>query len=331
MKTRNKTFDWLITGFSSCALCALLSTAHAADAFTKPAGLTNYTQTIPGSTVTFDLVAIPGGTLTLGSPTDEAGRSTNDLAPHKVTIQPFWMGRCEVTWAEFLPFVFMDRKDVVRDTDKLEGIVDKDGVSHPTKPYGSVYRERGQKGYPALGMGYPNAMEYCRWLSKKTGLRYRLPTEDEWEFACRAGATTAYFWGKDPAAAKDYGWFKDNSADKQLQMETTHPVGTLKPNAWGLHDIVGNMTEWCISPDKNAPHVARGGAFTEPVTSLRCASRIIENPDWNELDPQSPQSIWWLASADFIGFRVVRTFGEPNKADALAEVSSAAAAPSSKP
>jgi formylglycine-generating enzyme required for sulfatase activity/cytochrome c2 len=296
------------------ALAILVGGASAAmfSAEAQPADpkFTNYVQQVPGQTVTFDMVAIPGGEITIGSPESEAGRDKTDLPQKKVTVKPFWMGRCEVSWQEFLPYVFLDQKEVLRQVDKIEGIVDKDGVSHPTKPYGSVYRERGEKGFPAIGMGYPSAREYCKWLSKKTGLQYRLATEEEWEYACRAGATSAYFWGDDPAQAKDYAWFKDDSKD------STHPVGKLKPNKFGIYDIAGNVAEWTAKPNTNAPGVARGGAWSEPVTRLRSAARMIETPDWNELDPQFPQSVWWLSAADFIGFRVVRSLEDDASAQA---------------
>lgn len=309
--------------------CSLLHAQPAAGQAIKPPGLTNYTQSIPGSTVKFEMIAIPGGEITVGSPENEPGRGQTELPPRKVKVNPFWMGKFEVSWQEFLPYVFVDRKQIVRDVDKLEGLVDEDGISHPTPPYGSVYRERGEKGYPALGMGVPAAMEYCRWISKKTGVKYRLPTEEEWEYACRAGSTSAYFWGDDPAKAKEYGWFKDNT-------ESTHPLGQLKPNPFGLYDIVGNLAEWCAPADTNAPPVGRGGAFTEPVTQLRSAARLIETEEWNDMDPQSPQSIWWLSSADFIGFRLVRSFDDSAapasaKQESAAEKDKTAAAPSEKP
>jgi formylglycine-generating enzyme required for sulfatase activity/cytochrome c5 len=256
----------------------------------------------------------------VGSPADEAGRDKSDLPQKKIKVKPFWMERFEVSWAEYLPYVFIDQSQVLRQVDKLEGIVDKDGISHPTKPYGSVYRERGEKGYPAIGMGLPGALGYCQWISKKTGKKYRLPTEDEWEYACRAGSAKAFFWGDDPAQAKEYGWFKDNSKD------TTHPLGKLKPNPFGLYDIVGNVTEWCAPPNTNAPHVARGGAFTEGVARLRSSARMIETPEWNEYDPQFPQSIWWLSAADFIGFRVVRSLEEQGGEQTQAAPSTAPAA-----
>jgi formylglycine-generating enzyme required for sulfatase activity len=119
------------------------------------------------------------------------------LPSKQVTVKRFWIGKFEVSWPEYVPYVFMDPTNILRQVSKIEGIVDRDGVSHPTTPYSSVYRERGEKGFPAIGMGYPSASEYCRWLSRKTGHKYRLATEEEWEYACRAGAATPYFWGTD--------------------------------------------------------------------------------------------------------------------------------------
>ena len=287
--------------------------ATAADSASSPAGFANYTEKIPGGSVKFDMIAIPGGTITIGSSADEAGREKSDLPQKSVTVKSFWMGKCEVAWEEIIPYIFVDSSEIVRNVDKIEGLVDKDGVSHPTKPYGSVYRERGEKGYPAIGMGYPTAREFCKWLSKKTGHNYRLPTEEEWEFACRAGSNDPYFWGKDAAKAKEYAWFKDNSN------ETTHPVGKLKPNAFGLHDMAGNVAEWTVKSANNQPGVVRGGAWSEPVEKLRSAARMIEIEDWNELDPQSPQSVWWLSAADFVGFRVVRSFEDAPAASEKAE------------
>lgn len=266
-------------------------------------GFTNYIEKIPGTAAAFELVAIPGGSIVIGSPLDESDRGPQALPAKKVTLKSFWMARCEAAWAEYVPYVFFEPAEVLRDEDKIEGVVDRDGISHPSKPYGSIYRGYGEKGYPAIGMSLGAATQYCRWLSKKTSRHYRLPTEEEWEYACRAGATTVYFWGQDSVPAKDYGWFKDNSGDPPVP----HPIGKLKSNPFGLCDIVGNVAEWCAPTSPEAPHVARGGSFENEAAQLRCAARLIETPEWSELEPESPRGIWWLRGTDFVGFRVVRS------------------------
>jgi formylglycine-generating enzyme required for sulfatase activity len=250
-------------------------------------------QQIPGTTVSFELVPIPGGTLT---------KSKSDGGTEKVTIAPFLMEKYETKWEEYILWVFGSKEEAAKE--KL------DGVTHPTKPYGSVYRERGEKGYPALGMSQLSATEYCKWLSWKTGQKYRLPTEAEWEYACRAGSTAAYYWGDDASKAGDYGWSIDNSDN------TTQPCGKKLPNAWGLYDMAGNVAEWCAKDSKDAKDVARGGAFSEPANKMRSSARMICTADWNELDPQNPKSIWWLASADFVGLRVVRSLDDSKAAPA---------------
>jgi formylglycine-generating enzyme required for sulfatase activity len=270
-------------------------------------GFTSYTQKLPGSTVSIDMVAIPGGEAVLGSPAGEPGRDSSDQPQHKAHVAPFWMGKYEITWEQFLPYVFLESSETIPSKDRLEGLLDKDGISHPTKPYGSVFRERGEKGYPALGMSLHAAEIYCRWLSQKTGQHYRLPTEDEWEYACRAGASAAFFWGADPSRAGEFGWSKENAADGSGR-QTTHPAGKLAPNKFGLFDIVGNVGEWCQKTGEI--EVLRGGSFMSDPIQLRSASRNLETAEWNELDPKSPKSAWWLSAADFAGFRIVRSQGE---------------------
>lgn len=266
------------------------------------AAATNYTEQIPGTTVKFEMVAIPGGTLQKGD--------------QKIEIKPFLIEKYELSWPEYVLWVFGQKEEIEKE--KL------DAITRPTKPYGSIYRERGDKGYPAIGMSNLAASEYCLWLSRKAGKKYRLPTEAEWEYACRAGSTTAYFWGDEAEKAGDYGWSVENSDS------TTQPCGKKKPNAFGLYDMTGNVAEWVARASTNdlgwhgkdplkvenviewmarsatnGAAIARGGAFTEPVNKMRSASKMTETPAWNELDPQNPKSIWWLASADFVGFRVV--------------------------
>jgi formylglycine-generating enzyme required for sulfatase activity len=170
-------------------------------------------------------------------------------------------------------------------------------------------------------------MEYCRWLSDKTGKKYRLPTEAEWEWACRAGTTTAYSFGDDPKKLGDYAWYEENAE------ETPHKVGKKKPNPWGLHDMHGNVAEWVIDRykkdyyasfpldkptlnpfippiDARYGYVVRGGSFIDPAAKCRSSARTFSEKNWLRRDPQRPQSIWWMTEADWVGFRVVRAVDE---------------------
>lgn len=283
----------------------------------------NFTQTLPGSEVKFEMIALPAGEITVGSPENEPGRGPSDLAPKKVAIKRFWIGKCEVTWAQFLPYVFLDTTEQKLAPDG-RSILDQDGLTHPSKPYGDPARGHAdKKNCPALGMGVPTAIHYTKWLSKKTGRHYRLPTEDEWEYACRAEASTAFFWGDDPAQAANYAWHVNNAA------ENTHPVGKLKPNAFGLYDMAGNVGEWCL-PQAKGPGVLRGGAWNSDINTLRCAARMVETEEWNELDPNDPKSQWWLSTGDFAGFRVVCDEAEAAGSETAA-VPSNSAKPASPP
>jgi formylglycine-generating enzyme required for sulfatase activity len=143
------------------------------------------------------------------------------------------------------------------------------------------------------------AEEFCRWLSKKTGKTYRLPTETEWAYACLAGVVDDKH--VTPAELAKQAWSADNSDEK------THPVGTKTPNAWGLHDMAGNVAEWVtpVHGDKNAL-VVRGGSYNDPAEDVGCGARATQDEAWNETDPQDPKSKWWLSDAPFVGFRVVQ-------------------------
>jgi formylglycine-generating enzyme required for sulfatase activity len=209
-----------------------------------------------------------------------------------------------------------------------------DAITGPTPPYVDESYGHPREGHPALCMTHHAAMEYCRWLSKKTGKIYRLPTEAEWEYAARAGTKTAYFFGDDPKNLGDYAWYAENSED------LTHKCGSKKPNPWGLHDVYGNLLEWCLdhyqadyyktfSLDKPTlnpvllpgearfAHAARGGSWTDKAEQCRSAARRGSNRTWIKFDPQRPQSIWWLTKIDYIGFRVVRPVEEQDNLKGL--------------
>jgi formylglycine-generating enzyme required for sulfatase activity len=289
-----------------------------------------YSETINGTEVTFDLVPIPAGSFKMGSPESESGRNADEGPQRSVEIAPFWMGKCEVTWNEFELFMYPTEEKRIRAGRQVEAKLNEltDASSRPTQPYVEMSFGMGKDGFPAISMTQHAANKYCEWLSAKTGHFYRLPTEAEWEYAARAGTSTAYFWGDDADAAGDYAWFADNSDGKYQK------VGRKKPNQWGLHDILGNVMEWTldqylptayasgaaknpwVKATKPYPHVARGGAWDDDsAEKLRVAHRRFSDPDWKIQDPQFPKSIWYHTDAQFLGFRVVRPLETPAPQD----------------
>ncbi len=286
-----------------------------------------YATEIPGTDVTFEMLPIPGGKFKMGSPENEKGRKPDEGPQHEVEIAPFWMEKCEVTWREFELFMYPIEEKKARETRQLPALLNAltDAITHPTQPYVEMSFGMGKDGFPAISMTQHAANKYCQWLSAKTGHFYRLPTEAEWEYAARAGTTTAYFWGDDPAPMSEYCWWGKNSDFKYQK------VGKKKPNPWGLHDILGNVTEWTLdqySPDyyKNSPaanpwnkatkpypHSARGGSWDdEDPAKLRAAARRASDASWKIQDPQLPKSIWYHTDAQFLGFRVVRPLKVPS-------------------
>jgi formylglycine-generating enzyme required for sulfatase activity len=315
----------LLPAAAAGLLIAFSAVLSAESASTPAPDHKQYTETIPGSSVLFDMLPIPAGRFLMGSPANETGRKEDEGPQHPVEIRPFWMGKYEVTWDEY--DLYWKTRPGSKDDKEPEVATDADAVTRPTPPYADETFDKGREGQPVLGITHHAAMQYCRWLSLKTGKNYRLPTEAEWEYACRAGTTTAYYWGDDPKKIDEYAWYDGNSDEK------THKVGTKKPNAWGLYDMVGNVSEWCVDAyDKefykafplNKPtlepvllstgtrfrDVARGGSWTDEAPLCRSAARVGSDKSWIKLDPQRPQSIWWLTSAEFVGFRIVRPVEE---------------------
>ncbi|MEM7204763.1 MAG: formylglycine-generating enzyme family protein [Planctomycetota bacterium] len=288
-----------------------------------PANMSPYREALT-ETIGFDLVPIPGGTFAMGSPADEPSRDDDEGPVHPVRIAPFWMGRCEVTWDEYeLWSASLDQGATSPDVD---------AVARPTPPYCDMTFGMEHDGHPAICMTQHAAKTYCQWLSAKTGHHYRLPTEAEWEWACRAGSTSAYSFGNDTAQLDEYAWFEANSEEEY------HPVGSKKPNAWGLHDMHGNVAEWVldqyapefyarcaeqgvaiaplVEPTTEYPRTVRGGSFWDTPEHLRSAARLGSSPTWKEQDPQIPKSIWYHTDALFLGFRVVRPFATTNDDEA---------------
>jgi formylglycine-generating enzyme required for sulfatase activity len=273
------------------------------------------------------MVPIPGGKFTMGSPAGEPDHKADEAPQHEVEISPFWMGKCEVTWNEYEVWMFaldIQRRQVFH-VDATDQEKKADAVTRPTKPYTDMTFGMGKDGFPAVCITQLAAKTYCKWLSAKTGRYYRLPTEAEWEYACRAGTTTAYSFGDDPAQLGEYAWHAENSDDK------THKVGTKKPNPWGLYDMHGNVAEWTLDqyhgyqefegktvknplviPKSLYPQAVRGGSWTDGPEPLRRAARLGSNKVWKQQDPYDPPSPWYFTDAQFLGFRLVRPLVEPS-------------------
>ena len=280
-----------------------------------------YEQTVKGTNMSLKMTPIPAGHFLMGSPKTEKGRETDESIPRKINISAFYMSVYEITY---------DQYDFFRDEEK-DSDPKPDGITRPSPPYIDLTLGMGkQGGFPANSMSQYSALMSCKWLYEKTDIFYRLPTEAEWEYACRAGATTTFPFGDDTKKLKEYSWFSQNSKDKY------HKVGELKPNDWGLYDMLGNVMEWTldeyrtdyiqittdtdpsVTPTERHPRTLKGGCFSDKATDLRSANRIQSDPIWNRRDPQIPKSKWWNADAPFIGFRIVRPVAQPTKEDVVA-------------
>lgn len=299
-----------------------------------------YTRTIPGTDIEFSMEPIPGGKFKLGTAASEAKRGDDEGPQIDVSIEPFWMGRYEVTWKEYK--YFMSLYSVFKDFEsrKLRPVNDKtkvDAITAPTELYDPSFTfEHGEDPQqPAVTMTQYAAKQYTKWLSAITGNQFRLPGEAEWEYACRAGTTTAYHFGDDPSKLGEYGWFYDN-AD-----EAPRKVGQKKPSPWGLFDMHGNVWEWCLDeytedgyaklkgkehtgqsaiawPTKEFPRSLRGGSWDDDPEGCRAGSRLASHDtDWKAQDPNLPLSPWWFTDdpARGVGFRLVRPLNELPKTE----------------
>ena len=297
-----------------------------------------YSVTIPSSDVKFEMVPIPPGKFKLGSPADESGRKEDEGPQVEIEVPAFWMGKCEVTWAEYKCFMRMTDLFQSFATDGVRHVTPEknvDAVTSPSNLYDpdTTFMHGDNPKLPAVSMSQFAAKQYTKWLSKLTGPVYRLPTETEWEYACRAGAATPFSFGSDPSLLGDYGWSVDNSESKP------HLVGLKKPNAWGLYDMHGNVAEWVLDeytsdgyqrlagkltrsdeavawPTKLFPRVLRGGTWDNEPAQLRSAARMQSDDNtWREQDPNRPRSPCWFTEeiALTVGFRILRPLAVPAK------------------
>ena len=305
--------------------------------------LKNFTEKIPKSSISFNMVAIPGGTFKMGSPADEPFRKADEGSLRDVEISSFFMAEVEVSWDEYLAFYAQTANsertaDIKKPKDGQASEVD--AISGATPPYGQPDQNWGMGQRPAITMSYHAAETYCKWLSFVTGKTYRLPTEAEWEYACRAGTTSPYFFPGDPRKFEKSGLRAKLSKNDTTVINTyviyranssakTQLPDQVKPNPFGLKNMSGNVAEFCSDwyqpdafsqnsneiikdpkgPESGTEHVIRGGSFLDLAGSVRSAARdYTRQEQWLRTDPQLPKSIWWYSDCFNVGFRVVCEF-----------------------
>ncbi len=282
-----------------------------------------YTQNIPSTDMSFDMVLLPQGTFLMGSPESESGHSLDESPLHPVTLDAFYMAEHELTWELFELFFMQDKEIFVKlDNEKMMKI---DAISRPSPPYDDPSYGMGKAGFPAVSMSTYSALVFCKWLSTITGRFYRLPTEAEWEYAARAGTNTAYSFGDTTENIDDYAVYYKNSEGHYAK------VGSKKPNDWGLYDMHGNVAEWTLDEYKGKtytkekrtnplveptvvhPRVIRGGSWDDDAEVLRAAARTASNKKLQRRDPQIPKSSWWFTDSNDVGFRLVSPKEQPSR------------------
>jgi formylglycine-generating enzyme len=311
------------------------------EVYTGPAEVSqhvNFTETIPGSVVSFNMIAVPGGSFQMGSPDNEPLRSKDEGPVKTVEVSPFFMAEVEVTWSEFLVFYTQTAAEGrSTDTEGARSGAVVDAITGPTPPYGQPDQNWGMGDRPAITMSYHAAETYCRWLSKVTGKTYRLPTEAEWEYAARGGTQGPYFFEGNPKRFDDGGLFRKRNTeiDSYIVYGANSLLRTQRPekvdaNPFGLKNMLGNAAEYTADwyaedaysnltdgvknpkgPATGTERVIRGGYFRSDAGRVRSAARdYTRTTDWLKSDPQMPKSIWWLSDCNYISFRVVCAFDE---------------------
>lgn len=261
----------------------------------------NFTETIPGSSVAFEMVAVKGGSFEMGE------------EKINVTLDSFYIGQLEVSWDEYLLFLQQTESEGRMPTDATE----TDAITGATPPWGNPDQGWGMGQRPAITMTHHAATVYCQWLSKLTGKHYRLPTEAEWEYAARGGQHNQLGFTTDNMP--DYVIYKANAHGKTAKPQR------VKENPLGLKNMLGNVKEFCmdtyhpqsylkdeqplVNPlyeEEEKEHVVRGGSFKSTASELSPYLRDHTQHDaWLKTDPQIPKSIWWYSDCNDVGFRVV--------------------------
>lgn len=277
----------------------------------------SFTPYSAGVDVPVEMIPVQEGAITLG-PSDGQSEQV------EVQIDSFWMGKYEITWEQYKQFSAEVMSNFREQNLPGKAIgVGVDAVSLPSPPYVDMSFGMGTDGFPAISMTHYAASMFTKWLTAKTGDFYRLPTEAEWEYACRAGLKSG------DVNLEAQSWYKENS-DRGY-----HKVGSKEPNEFGLYDMPGNVAEWTtdqyyenyyervkelgdkparnpwFQPTELYPRAVRGATWMDEQGKISCSNRRASNPNWKRLDPQLPKSLWWHTNAQFLGFRIVRPLNEP--------------------
>ncbi|MDR2120101.1 MAG: SUMF1/EgtB/PvdO family nonheme iron enzyme [Tannerella sp.] len=298
----------------------------------------DYTEQIPGTSVSLNMKAIPGGTFRMGSTEKESFRKADESPVREVTVSPFFMAETETTWEQFWAFYAATMSEGRTPPEQVYANNSNpkvDAVSGPTPPFGLPDQGWGFGARPAITMTHYAAETFCLWLSKKTGKKYRLPTEAEWEYAARGGTETPYFFPGNPKDFSDRGFWRRFFGAKtdsigayviyaKNSLNKTQEPDMVKANPFGLKNMLGNVMEYCADKYDAGAYgktgekatnplcaegdewVVRGGNYTSDAADVRVAARDYSRHEaWLKTDPQQPKSIWWYSDIRGIGFRVV--------------------------
>ena len=243
--------------------------------FPSTSKLVSYQETLAGG-IKLDMVTLPAGSFMMGSPASDPDADSNEKPQHQVKLKSFSIGQYPVTQEQY-------QAVMVKNPSHFK--------NNPKNPVETV--------------SWNDAQEFCKKLSQLTGKKYRLPTEAEWEYACRAGTQTRFYFGDDATKLEDYGWYNGNSSSK------THTVGEKKPNDWGLYDMSGNVWEWCEDPYHDSyadkpENIKNNGNTAWPSSDI--SLRVLRGGSWGSDSwyCRSADRNWYIAVVRFndIGFRL---------------------------
>lgn len=288
-----------------------------------------YQQKIPGSDAVIEMLPVSGGTVVLPllpEPTsvnttdhdDNGASSTNksktnaDHVATRVTFDPFWIGKCEITMEQYMPYrrlYYEQKKAQSKEWQDKVDPNDVDAVTGPTEVYDSNYNFEfaGEPDSPVPSASQFATRQYTKWLSLVTGCEYRLPLRSEWQHACLAGSSAEYCFGEEIEQLAQYAVYSGSDRGESDPLR----AGQKKPNTWGLHDVHGNVSEFVI--EDTAPtglvdgHVACGGNWESDATGCTATSVLRTTSQWWDEDPDLPRSCWWMASYESrtTGFRII--------------------------